>query len=138
MQVDGLNWLCNNWWNLQPCILADEMGLGKTVQIATFIGTIVGKWNAYPCLVVVPNSTVSNWIREFERWAPKIRVVPFYGESRARECIARYELETFHVLVTTYESVTNPKDFNAVFKKRPRWEALVIDEGQRCMWHVVP
>lgn len=26
-QVDGVNWLCNNWWNLQHCILADEMGL---------------------------------------------------------------------------------------------------------------
>ncbi len=26
-QVDGFNWLCDNWWNKQPCILADEMGL---------------------------------------------------------------------------------------------------------------
>lgn len=26
-QVDGVNWLCNNWWNRQHCILADEMGL---------------------------------------------------------------------------------------------------------------
>lgn len=26
-QVDGFNWLCNNWWNHQHCILADEMGL---------------------------------------------------------------------------------------------------------------
>ena len=30
-QVDGVNWLCNNWWNLQHCILADEMGLVRTV-----------------------------------------------------------------------------------------------------------
>jgi hypothetical protein len=26
-QVTGFNWLCDNWWNHQPCILADEMGL---------------------------------------------------------------------------------------------------------------
>lgn len=26
-QVDGVNWLCDNWWNHQNCILADEMGL---------------------------------------------------------------------------------------------------------------
>lgn len=26
-QVEGVNWLCNNWWNRQHCILADEMGL---------------------------------------------------------------------------------------------------------------
>lgn len=26
-QIDGVNWLCDNWWRLQHCILADEMGL---------------------------------------------------------------------------------------------------------------
>ena len=26
-QVDGINWLCNNYRNFQNCILADEMGL---------------------------------------------------------------------------------------------------------------
>jgi chromodomain-helicase-DNA-binding protein 4 len=29
-QIDGFNWLCNNWWNHQHCILADEMGLVGT------------------------------------------------------------------------------------------------------------
>ncbi|TFK56559.1 hypothetical protein OE88DRAFT_1730039 [Heliocybe sulcata] len=141
-QVDGLNWLCNNWWNLQHCILADEMGLGKTVQIATFIGTIAENWQAFPALIVVPNSTITNWVREFERWAPKLRVVPFYGEAKSREVIKHYELThttkrskttgiKYHVLVTTYDTVTNPKDFASVFKGTPRWEVLVVDEGQR-------
>lgn len=26
-QVEGVDWLCDNWWNRQHCILADEMGL---------------------------------------------------------------------------------------------------------------
>ena len=35
-QVDGVNWLCNNWWNRQHCILADEMGLvSKCILIRT-------------------------------------------------------------------------------------------------------
>ncbi|KDQ63375.1 hypothetical protein JAAARDRAFT_169132 [Jaapia argillacea MUCL 33604] len=141
-QIDGVNWLCDNWWNLQHCILADEMGLGKTVQIASFIGTIVDKWAAFPALVVVPNSTITNWVREFARWAPRLRVVPFYGESKAREVIKRFELShsrkdakstgaKFHVLVTTYESLINQKDFTPIFKSVPRWEVLVVDEGQR-------
>ncbi|KAF9020320.1 hypothetical protein BDZ89DRAFT_1072318 [Hymenopellis radicata] len=134
-QVDGFNWL-------SPCILADEMGLGKTVQIATFIGNVASNWNACPALVVVPNSTITNWVREFERWAPELRVVPFYGEAKARDVIKKYELShrnkvagqtsaKFHVLVTTYEALLNPKDFGTVFKSVPRWEILVIDEGQR-------
>lgn len=118
------------------------MGLGKTVQMSTFLGTIAKKFKAFPALVVVPNSTITNWVREFERWAPELRVVPFYGEKKARDIIKQFELfhpkapkghtnAKFHVLVTTYEAVINPKDFGVIFKKQPRWEALVIDEGQR-------
>ncbi|KAF8213246.1 SNF2 family N-terminal domain-containing protein [Mycena galopus ATCC 62051] len=140
-QVDGFNWLCLNWWNHQHCILADEMGLGKTVQIATFIGKAIGDFGAKPALVVVPNSTITNWVREFERWAPNLRVVPFYGEAKSREIIRKYELThatkkkgftsaKFHVLVTTYETLSG-KDFTTVFKNQPRWEILVVDEGQR-------
>ncbi|KAF9015550.1 SNF2 family N-terminal domain-containing protein [Cyathus striatus] len=140
-QVDGFNWLNNNWWRHQHCILADEMGLGKTVQIATFLGNIAQKWKAFPALVVVPNSTITNWVREFERWAPKLRVVPYYGEKKAREIIQKYELfhsksrpgdtpAKFHVLVTTYETLTKGQDFS-IFKNQPRWEVLVVDEGQR-------
>ncbi|KAF8642010.1 hypothetical protein AX16_009731 [Volvariella volvacea WC 439] len=140
-QVDGFNWLSNNWWTHQHCILADEMGLGKTVQIATFLGSLVQRWKAAPALVIVPNSTITNWVREVRRWAPNLRVVPFYGETKAREVIKRYELfhekppagytaAKFHVLIATYEAVLNAKDF-FVFKNQPRWEVLIVDEGQR-------
>ncbi|KAF9527780.1 SNF2 family N-terminal domain-containing protein [Crepidotus variabilis] len=141
-QVDGFNWLCNNWWNHQHCILADEMGLGKTVQIVSFLGNIKKLVRATPALVVVPNSTITNWVREFERWAPDLRVVPFYGEKNARDVIKRFELfhenvprghlkTKFNVLITTYEAFTNTKDTGPVFKSQPRWEVLVVDEGQR-------
>ncbi|KIL71765.1 hypothetical protein M378DRAFT_155365 [Amanita muscaria Koide BX008] len=141
-QIDGFNWLCNNWYNRQPCILADEMGLGKTVQIAAFLGNIAAKFEAMPALVVVPNSTITNWVRELERWAPNLRVVPFHGEAKAREVIKKFELHherppkgstqaKFHVLVATYEALLIKADFAPVFKAEPRWEVLVVDEGQR-------
>ncbi|KAH9944195.1 P-loop containing nucleoside triphosphate hydrolase protein [Epithele typhae] len=140
-QVDGVNWLCHNWNIDQNCILADEMGLGKTVQIVTYLGYIISTFGASPALVVVPNSTLTNWVREFERWAPNLRVVPFYGEAKARDIIKRYELfhtkiakdttgAKYHVLVTTYETITNSREFS-LFKTTPRWEMLVVDEGQR-------
>lgn len=101
---------------------------------------------ASPALVVVPNSTLTNWVREFERWAPNLRVVPFYGDAKSRDIIKGYELShsspardttgaKYNVLVTTYETVTNNKEF-AVFKSTPRWEVLVVDEGQRRKWIV--
>jgi hypothetical protein len=36
-QVDGFNWLCNNWWNLQHCILADEMGLVSLLRMTKVV-----------------------------------------------------------------------------------------------------
>lgn len=98
---------------------------------------------AFPSLVVVPNSTITNWIREFNRWAPRLRAVPFYGDQKSRDIIQQYELYhdhvapgttglKYHVLVTTYETLTGPKNFSTVFKPVPRWEVLVVDEGQRC------
>jgi chromodomain-helicase-DNA-binding protein 4 len=114
---------------------------GKTVQIVTFIGNIIKAFDAAPVLVVVPHSTITNWAREFSSWAPGLRVVPFYGEAKSREVIKRYELmhptkiqgttgAKFHVLITTYDTITS-KDFSTVIKSVRRWEVLIVDEGQR-------
>lgn len=111
--------------------------------MTTLLGLLVAKHDAFPLLVVVPNSTLSNWMREFDRWAPDVRVVPFYGESKSRDIIKQYELKhetvpkgytssKFHVLLSTYESFTNVKDGFAVFNAVKNWEAIVVDEGQRC------
>ncbi|KAF8578409.1 hypothetical protein K439DRAFT_1663741 [Ramaria rubella] len=141
-QLTGVNWLFRNWWKHQPSILADEMGLGKTVQIVCLVGHLIASFQALPVLIVVPNSTITNWLREFSRWAPRLRVVPYSGEGKSREIIRKYELYhesapdnkhtnlKFHVLVTTYDTLIG-KDFTAVFKSVPRWELLIIDEGQR-------
>lgn len=85
-----------------------------------------------PALVVVPNSTITNWVREFERWAPNLRVVPYYGDAKAREIIRSYELyhqspkkgcsnAKYHVLVATYETLLHKGEFTPVFKSG-RWE----------------
>lgn len=55
-------------------ILADEMGLGKTVQCVSFLGLLAQAAGVRgPFLVVVPLSTVPNWIREFRKWVPQVR-----------------------------------------------------------------
>jgi chromodomain-helicase-DNA-binding protein 4 len=140
-------------------MVTDPSIQGKTVQISAFLGTVVEKFSAWPALVVVPNSTITNWVRELTRWAPGLRVVPYYGEKKSREVIREYELShnrveksttgaKFHVLVTTYDTLVSPKDLTTVFKQTPRWEVclilwcqlvfrfttfkvLVVDEGQR-------
>lgn len=34
-----------------------------------------------PNLVLVPKSTLSNWMNEFARWCPSLRTVRFHGDK---------------------------------------------------------
>ena len=38
-----------------------------------------------PFLVVVPLSTVPNWIREFRRWLPQCNALVYVGDTKSRE-----------------------------------------------------
>jgi hypothetical protein len=81
-QVEGFQWLLYKHFRREGCILADDMGLGKTIQVSSFLGYLASdELQIYPSLVIVPNSTITNWVREFEKWVPHVRVVPYYGES---------------------------------------------------------
>ena len=74
-QLAGLNWLIRLYDNGINGILADEMGLGKTLQTISLLGYL----NEYrgikgPHLVIVPKSTLGNWMNEFKRWCgPRAR-----------------------------------------------------------------
>lgn len=56
------------------------MGLGKTIQVITFLLSNVNK----KTLIVVPTSLVYNWVQEFEKFAPTIRVAAVNG-TKAKE-----------------------------------------------------
>jgi hypothetical protein len=91
-QLAGVNFMYFNWWRRKGCILADEMGLGKTLQIITLLSVLSVDNAARPFMVIVPLSTISNWMREFKRWAPGLRVVPYTGCGQSRKIISKYEL----------------------------------------------
>ena len=44
-----------------------------------------------PFLVVVPLSTVPNWIKEFRKWTPQLNALVYVGDSKSREVIRSYE-----------------------------------------------
>ncbi|KAL4856079.1 Protein CHROMATIN REMODELING 5 [Chlorella vulgaris] len=85
-QLDGLNWMVYSWSRDCNGILADEMGLGKTVQCASMVGYLSEVQQiAGPFLVVVPLSTVPNWIREFRKWIPSVNAIVYVGDAQSRE-----------------------------------------------------
>eukprot|EP01027_Heterolobosea_sp_BB2_P013449 GEZU01019409.1.p1 GENE.GEZU01019409.1~~GEZU01019409.1.p1 ORF type:complete len:709 (+),score=260.56 GEZU01019409.1:758-2884(+) len=83
-QLQGVNWLISLWENGLNGILADEMGLGKTVQTVSLVAHLVANNIEGPFLIVAPLSTISNWIKEFKRWAPAISVIMYHGSKDER------------------------------------------------------
>lgn len=79
-QVVGVNWLALLYRYNLSCILADDMGLGKTCQVIAFIAHLFEKGIKGPHLVVVPGSTLENWLREFSVFCPTLSVMPYYGK----------------------------------------------------------
>lgn len=98
-------------------ILADEMGLGKTLQTISLLAYLREfRGITGPHLVIVPKSTLHNWINEFRRWCPVIKAVKFHGNADARgeQRDAMLAPGGFDACVTSYEMVIKEK---AHFKK---------------------
>ena len=52
------------------------MGLGKTVQAASSVGVWVFKYEIFKSFNSGSNHLVFNWIKEFETWAPNLKIGP--------------------------------------------------------------
>ncbi|XP_031642058.1 chromodomain-helicase-DNA-binding protein 4-like isoform X2 [Oncorhynchus kisutch] len=148
-QLEGLNWLRFSWAQATDTILADEMGLGKTVQTAVFLYSLYKEGHSKgPFLVSAPLSTIINWEREFELWAPDMYVVTYVGDKDSRAVIRENEFSfegnairggkkaskmkkdssvKFHVLLTSYELIT----IDQAVLGSIDWACLVVDEAHR-------
>ncbi|XP_054160501.1 chromodomain-helicase-DNA-binding protein Mi-2 homolog [Oppia nitens] len=148
-QLEGCNWLRYSWTHNRDTILADEMGLGKTIQTIVFLYSLFKEGHCKgPFLVSAPLSTIINWEREFEVWAPDFYVVTYIGDKDSRAVIREHELSfeegavrggakasrirkdvpiKFHVLLTSYElNCIDSATLGSV-----EWQVLVVDEAHR-------
>nr|OQO26514.1 hypothetical protein B0A51_05906 [Rachicladosporium sp. CCFEE 5018] len=74
-QKTGVQWLWELYSQQVGGIVGDEMGLGKTVQIAAFLaGLHYSKKLTKPIIVVCPATVMKQWVNEFHRWWPPLRV----------------------------------------------------------------
>jgi SWI/SNF-related matrix-associated actin-dependent regulator 1 of chromatin subfamily A len=107
-------------------------GLGKTAQVIALIAHLKEKGKPGPHLVIVPSSTLDNWMREFEVFAPALKVFAYYGNQTER-ADARYFFKQepdLDVIVTTYNMATGAPD-DRKFLKKMEFKACVFDEGHQ-------
>eukprot|EP00891_Asterochloris_glomerata_P009533 jgi/Astpho2/9533/e_gw1.00146.29.1_t len=130
-QLDGLNWMVYAWSKGMNAILADEMGLGKTVQCAALLGYLSCTLRIPgPFLVVVPLSTVPNWIKEFRKWIPQVwHPTRLLGSATDLPFVQRPLLSHGRqkVVITTYELILK----DAAILNQVNWNYMMVDEAHR-------
>ena len=147
-QQRGFSWLAFlAKWGFGPC-LADDMGLGKTIQAIAFIlhlhernfpqkhpaipqslnPTISQSHNPTikPALVVAPVSVTANWVREFRKFAPGLKVLLHQGTDRFQGGSFQRACAKADVVVTGYSLLV--KDFRLF--SEAKFGALILDEAQ--------
>ncbi|XP_065547932.1 SWI/SNF-related matrix-associated actin-dependent regulator of chromatin subfamily A containing DEAD/H box 1 isoform X2 [Lathamus discolor] len=130
-QKIGLNWLALLDKHKLNGILADEMGLGKTIQAISFLAYLYQKGNKGPHLIVVPASTLDNWIREVGLWCPDLKVLLYYGSQEDRKRLRGeiiHKMVDFNVIITTYNCAISSSDDRGLFR-RLKLSYAVFDEG---------
>lgn len=129
-QIVGINWLSLLFERELSCILADDMGLGKTCQVIAFLAHLYEKGIKGPHLVVVPSSTIENWLREFQKFCPTLQVMPYYA-GQAERAVIRETIEdnrdSINVIITTYTIAKAKVD--AAFLRNMKFCACIYDEG---------
>ena len=132
-QMKGLEWLVSLYNNNLNGILADEMGLGKTIQTIAMVTHLIETKNENgPYLIIVPLSTLSNWVLEFAKWAPTVSAIGYKGSPNIRRLLAQQvKASRFNVLITTYEYIIKDKPVLSKVK----WKFQIIDEGHRMKNH---
>ncbi|ETS83989.1 hypothetical protein PFICI_05865 [Pestalotiopsis fici W106-1] len=74
-QKTGVQWLAELWNQKAGGIVGDEMGLGKTVQVISFVSAVhYSKRLDGPVIIVAPATVMTQWVNEFHRWWPAMRV----------------------------------------------------------------
>lgn len=138
-QKDGFKWI-NEITDLGfGGVLADDMGLGKTLQIIAFLLS----QKKSKSIVVVPTSVIYNWMDEFEKFAPSIRIGLVHGSKSKRDKVLRdfkrglgikieesnlkeKSYEKYDVLLTTYGTLKNDeKSYENL-----SFDYCIIDEAQ--------
>ncbi|XP_061494030.1 DNA excision repair protein ERCC-6-like [Rhineura floridana] len=114
-------------------ILADDMGLGKTIQIIAFLSGMFDADLVRSALLIMPVTLVNNWMQEFAKWAPGIRVKVFHGASKKER---RHNLERVQskkgVLLTSYQMIlANLEQLSTLDQQTFIWDYVILDEAHK-------
>jgi SNF2 family DNA or RNA helicase len=128
-QEEGVKFLSNS----SHALLADDMGLGKTIQAIASLKHKFLKEGIFKCLIIVPNSLITNWQREFNVWFPDAPLTLLEGDSTNRSILLQrnrgFTLATYDQIRIAY-SDKGLRSGNEILQY-PEFEIVILDEAQK-------
>uniref|UniRef100_A0A8B9ZAN9 Chromodomain-helicase-DNA-binding protein 4 n=1 Tax=Anas platyrhynchos TaxID=8839 RepID=A0A8B9ZAN9_ANAPL len=133
------------YWNHRELMRGEEGRPGKKLKKVKMRKL---ESNLNSSFFLAPLSTIINWEREFEMWAPDMYVVTYVGDKDSRAIIRENEFTfednairggkkasrmkkeaavKFHVLLTSYELIT----IDMAILGSIDWACLIVDEAHR-------
>ena len=152
-QLQGFKWMNYLHNNNFGGILADDMGLGKTLQTITLLLKIyqenklkteeareIQQLNLFEAsnlegfndsgiptsLIVMPTSLIHNWLNEFQKFAPKLKIYIYSGAKRLKSKEIGKILRHYHVVLSSYGIVRNDIEF----LRHYHFHYTILDESQ--------
>ncbi|MFD3536350.1 SNF2-related protein [Streptomyces sp. NPDC058664] len=124
-QERALAWLSHTGGTGFGAVLADDMGLGKTLTAIAYTLHRYENGHRGPVLVVCPSSLVTNWEREYRRFAPDLDVTVYHGTGRSLDAAGDRT-----VVLTTYGVLR--RDTGLASRG---WDLVIADEAQHAKNH---
>ncbi|KAF2843353.1 hypothetical protein M501DRAFT_1005942 [Patellaria atrata CBS 101060] len=116
-QKTGVKWLSELYSQQVGGIIGDEMGLGKTIQAISFIaGLHYSKMLTKPVLIVTPATVMKQWVNEFHRWWPPLRVSILHSSGSGMVSIRSETRREDELAGSSYEKVKRSSKFPNVAK----------------------
>ncbi|XP_063169834.1 DNA excision repair protein ERCC-6-like [Candoia aspera] len=114
-------------------ILADDMGLGKTIQVIAFLSGMFDAELIRSVLIAVPTTLVNNWMKEFAKWTPGLRVKVFHGVCKAERNRSLERIQRRNgILLTTYQMILNNwQQISSFGGKEFVWDYIILDEAHK-------
>lgn len=91
-----------------------------------------------PHIVVVPASVLSNWMNEFKKFAPHMKVVKYHGSMAERDELKQYLRQCLptapnpsplDVVLTTFSYFSSEKGDDRNFLRRFKFDYMIVDEA---------
>lgn len=116
-QAEAYIWLINMLRKGFGVCLADDMGLGKTLEVISVVDTLLNETDR-KCLIIVPATLVSNWKREFNKFAPWLNQFLSFDASEIFK-------NDSNIVIMSYHRALKEEAL-----KKINWDIIILDEAQ--------